>query len=422
MNESRDAHPPLHGITYNVRKSYNTSMSDTHLYTPRRLKQQSRQPQPANNFLDILFVVFEFLDRRADQLSLIQTQRDIYDLKAPTLLKGVVRITDVFRLDSFNSFMLGAPSARFPRLTHLAVDVPSWSIRDKPAAFFTFIQVLSYARYLEELSLEDCEQWFGISPRLPNVLSSLQSLRMFRLVDAGEKACDMLSLSRSPLNRLDIAFSARKNVEAMMKNLSSTLQELRITETELHLSQSPYPNLTSLVLNNWWTIEVRPLIQLFPNLRRLSYESTTSNTNRRMGAAEAWMYWANVTAQPQRVTWGPPDYLRGDPTTLFTLAPRWRVHHLDITSLTRAGLAEFGAVFFETKPRCLSVEIPSGEFPQVARALRGYWAQPEAAQLTTLRVSIMIDILERDRTRVSVQGCFTITICLRPLARTIYSN
>ena len=109
-------------------------LTDTHHHTstPRRSKQYTHQPQPANNFLDILFVVLEFLDRRADQLSLIQTQRDIYDLKAPTLLKGVVRISDVFRLDSFNSFMLGAPSARFPRLTRLAITIPSWSIRDKP--------------------------------------------------------------------------------------------------------------------------------------------------------------------------------------------------------------------------------------------------------------------------------------------------
>lgn len=278
---------------------------------------------------DVLFLLMEFLDRRT-LLSYMSTCSTIHRAAVPHLLADTIRFKRYFNVKSFCLFAL----ADFPhRLRFLhEVEFPARFWLRKRDTIALLAKVLKHAPQLEKITIVRAERFFGIDSVLGDAVAESKSIKEFLLDGVGYEALSVLRRMKSPLESVDLFIDAGAvenypDPNKALARFASGLTHLRVRWVQMGMSVQ-YPQVRTLSIEDDNFVPVDLLIYVFPNLRSLCISSNTGEHLEMEQAELKQMHHRNRRKQQKVGAWPQLDYLEGDVTLLYCLAPTCRVRRL----------------------------------------------------------------------------------------------
>ncbi|KAI0784069.1 hypothetical protein C8Q75DRAFT_781198 [Abortiporus biennis] len=362
-----------------------TDQSGTHRRRPARARTLVEVD-------DVMFLIMPMILSRADVLALMHSRKSLYSVGISRLLTGFpVVISSPLKLASFCDFMLNFSSER--KIFHfrqLSIALAKWSIREYHSTLRDFIRLLGNAVYLETIYFKDLDGWIGLNRDVQKMLLPLKQLTSLHLCEAGEKSFEIISHHSSTLRSLRLDQMGNVSAEIISKTLSKlsrNLHQFHISQLSgAHLEGLIFLRTESLILDTPQTLELLPLLRSFPKITSLTYYSPY--VHREISEEEQFLvYSANRLSQSQ-MTFTHLRHLRGDPMGLFLLGLKGHVVYLDITSYEESNFAEFYAVFSQTQPSRLSMEMSIKNFRRTCSRLKRYLLNPSSPILTHLALTV----------------------------------
>ncbi|KAK7683601.1 hypothetical protein QCA50_013439 [Cerrena zonata] len=277
---------------------------------------------------DVLMLIMEFLDRRT-LLAYMSTCHTLHRAGVPYLLSDPIRFKRSFNVKSFCQFALGDFPHRLRCLHELEFPARFW-LR-KRDTITLLAQVLKYSPYLEKITIIRAERFFGIDPILGDAIAESTSIKEFFLDGVGYEALSVLTRMQSPLESVDLFIDAGAvenypDPNEALERFALGLTHLKVRWVQMGMSvQYPKVRILSIEDDNFVPIDL--LIYVFPNLQSLTISTNTSEYLEMDQAELKRIHLQNKKSQRSR-SWPRLDYLEGDVTLLYCLAPTCRVRRL----------------------------------------------------------------------------------------------
>ncbi|CAL1713492.1 unnamed protein product [Somion occarium] len=274
---------------------------------------------------DVLLVVMSFL-WGPNLLSMMRTCKFLYRTGIPMLLEHGVYIWPEKHAVSFCRFLSTDTSYRFRFLRKLTI----WHFPyDNPHLFRAILKTLQYATRLQELELNDAEEFLVYDEHFARVVSSLLDLRCLVLSGIEEQGLESLRTLRAPLTHLTVRFGAMNSNEdppeptPFLASVSNTLEMIDFDNPNMEGISGIVvcPKVHTFKIQQYWTLPTRHLVLCFPNLKRLNVL-----TEERLNRAETDAFRVqNKTELASTQSWTSLDRLDADVNTAFLLALNCRV-------------------------------------------------------------------------------------------------
>ena len=173
-----------------------------------------------------------------------------------------------------------------------------------------------------------------------------------------------------------------------------TLKELWISAGHIFLDVIVYTNLTTLVLNEWWSYDLRPLLRSFPHLQRLTLATTSASPWPLEDLDREEIREHNIQASYDS-PWVDLREFHGSIAALYMLGltcpiRRWRIPQDDDCPIVDEALEAFSLAVNTTS--CIGLDLALGtddlEFGQIVHALK-------AVQTQVLDFTLRVCLMER---------------------------
>ncbi|OJT15683.1 hypothetical protein TRAPUB_5061 [Trametes pubescens] len=332
--------------------------------------------------IDILLVVLSFTDKDTT-LQLMQTCRTLNHYGAKYLLAECVTLDteSTQAVVSFLHFLSRDPPYRLARVHRLELTRSPYTLWPTPEAeeagrFLTALfRVLARDGSLESLSIDDVEAILDLKEDLAGAISMVRTLKTIHLTYVGPRAAEMLRMSQSTLEDVDIAMDSdyedtteedddnndedneeddgeeddedeeeelprlnNRRLTHILSNSRNSLHTLGMWGSGGVHDGPRYPLLADLFIGYVDKPRTRNHVHASPNLRYLmAIDCNTSDDFSVSGAYER-LRSKNQREQARYGTWSSLWHFSGVLSTLFVLAPACPIHALDIA--VKEGVSE----------------------------------------------------------------------------------
>ena len=221
---------------------------------------------------DILLLCFTFIFSRRDISSLMRTCKTLFGPGIPHLLEDKVNLQSANEIIQFLHFIF-SKSFRTERFRSLrSMSFAFWGnvpLEDLQILTPYLTRTLCLATNLEDLGLPFWNSFCEADPNFSNAIASLPSLRKLRIEEAESKVMDLLSIIRSPLQKLDVSFSIDLDLPDPLPhlgNLSPSLTTLNLYYVDLHDRSIRCSSVRYLTIETHFEVDTTALVLSFPGL------------------------------------------------------------------------------------------------------------------------------------------------------------
>ena len=170
---------------------------------------------------------------------------------------------------------------------------------------------------------------------LQDAIEQSTSIKELHLDGVGEEALSVLTRMRSPLESVDLfvepsAVEFYPDPTVVLSGFASSLTHLRVRWVQMDRPSIQFPKVQSLSIEDDNFVPADLLIHVFPNLRSLTISTDTGEHLEMEQADLKQIHYRNKNHQKKHGSWPVLDYLEGDVTLLYCLAPTCKVRRLSV--------------------------------------------------------------------------------------------
>lgn len=305
---------------------------------------------------EILLEIFNMLSKR-DLLSVMQTCRTLLRFGLVALLKRPY----VFQhpqesWSGFYSFLRNTHPNGYPAFRDLTIR-GGYQHEKRDGAILCLEWLLYSARWLSSLGISTYYLESQLSRGVPDVVSSMTSLKKLRIEGRGEhETVRVLRQLRAPLQELSFRLRFPTTCPlCLLSNFRGTLQEVMIFDLPLSTGCADYHayNVTSLSLPGSRS-RLSALMPTFPKITLLQITQSMVGLSRNDLRIEN----VKFQAQSQDALWPSLEVVVADEYTLWVLGIQREVHSVVILNSLWLEISQLQVAFATIRPRHLHYYLP----------------------------------------------------------------